>query len=324
MKAGVRFRPPEAKAALARLELAREHLQAREWEEGECTRSGGEVAGSQMRRRLGMNPIAGLLGRGFPGAACEDLGDAGHVVVMGAARLPAQRAGPARPALPPRPPAPDAPQAACAAAWRQFLARFADQYLPFRAAVQALAALDCLAGLARVATTPGWAGQAAGRPSVEAAEGPSRARARAAPAASAAQHARSHACLAVLATNGWHPWYVACTNMHPRVAGRPTARRYCRPQLLDPGASPPQLHIEAGRHPVVELLLEGEGAQFVPNDTHLQARRAAGGGTSAGAAQPAWFAAAGGLVSCDGGDNCSGQCLTGSPLGLQSQQRPVV
>lgn len=59
--------------------------------------------------------------------------------------------------------------------------------------------------------------------------------------------------------------------MHPRVAGRPTARRYCRPQLLDPGASPPQLHIEAGRHPVVELLLEGEGAQFVPNDTHLQA-----------------------------------------------------
>ncbi|KAL4431011.1 hypothetical protein ABPG75_006267 [Micractinium tetrahymenae] len=117
VKKGVRFRPPEVKAALTKLELAKEHLQA-----------------------------------------------------------------------------------ACTAAWRQFLAAFADQYLPFRAAVQAVAALDCLASLCRVASTPG----------------------------------------------------------------------YCRPQLLDPASSVPQLHIEAGRHPVVELLLEGEGAQFVPNDTHLQ------------------------------------------------------
>ncbi len=55
----------------------------------------------------------------------------------------------------PPPAAPLCAQAACADAWRQFLARFAGQYLPFRAAVHAVAALDCLAGLARVATTPG-------------------------------------------------------------------------------------------------------------------------------------------------------------------------
>ena len=35
-------------------------------------------------------------------------------------------------------------------------------------------------------------------------------------------------------------------------------------------SEPPQLHVEAGRHPVVELLLEGSGSPFVPNDTHLQ------------------------------------------------------
>ena len=47
------------------------------------------------------------------------------------------------------------PQAACDAAWQQFLASFAEHYLPFRAAVQALAALDCLCGLATLASSPG-------------------------------------------------------------------------------------------------------------------------------------------------------------------------
>ncbi|PSC73725.1 DNA mismatch repair MSH3 [Micractinium conductrix] len=90
-------------------------------------------------------------------------------------------------------------QAASRAAWRRFLADFAAQYLPFRASVQALAALDCLAGLAALASSPG----------------------------------------------------------------------YTRPALLPPG-TPPQLHVQAGRHPVLELLLEARGEQFVPNDTHLQ------------------------------------------------------
>lgn len=47
-------------------------------------------------------------------------------------------------------------QAACAAAWRQFLRGFADCYPTLRAAVQALAALDCLRSLAAVASTPGY------------------------------------------------------------------------------------------------------------------------------------------------------------------------
>ena len=50
----------------------------------------------------------------------------------------------------------NSPQAACDAAWQQFLAGFAEHYLPFRASVQALAALDCLCSLATLASSPGW------------------------------------------------------------------------------------------------------------------------------------------------------------------------
>lgn len=48
------------------------------------------------------------------------------------------------------------PQAACSAAWKQHLGDFATSYAPFRSAVQALAALDCLCSLAAVASTPGY------------------------------------------------------------------------------------------------------------------------------------------------------------------------
>ncbi len=45
--------------------------------------------------------------------------------------------------------------AACAAAWIAFLADFAELYLPFRGATQALAALDALHSLACVARNAG-------------------------------------------------------------------------------------------------------------------------------------------------------------------------
>ena len=45
--------------------------------------------------------------------------------------------------------------AACAAAWTAFLADFAELYLPFRGATQALAALDALHSLACVAQNAG-------------------------------------------------------------------------------------------------------------------------------------------------------------------------
>ena len=47
--------------------------------------------------------------------------------------------------------------AACAAAWTTFLADFAELYLPFRGATQALAALDVLHSLACVARNAGCA-----------------------------------------------------------------------------------------------------------------------------------------------------------------------
>lgn len=46
-------------------------------------------------------------------------------------------------------------QLACAKAWQQFLADFSSRYVAFRAAAQALAALDCLAGLAVLASSAG-------------------------------------------------------------------------------------------------------------------------------------------------------------------------
>lgn len=46
-------------------------------------------------------------------------------------------------------------QAACAKAWQQFLSDFASEYVAFRAAAQALAALDCLCGLAVLASSAG-------------------------------------------------------------------------------------------------------------------------------------------------------------------------
>ena len=47
-------------------------------------------------------------------------------------------------------------QAAAKAAWSAFLSEFAALYLPFRAAVQALAALDALHSLSVVAQGSGW------------------------------------------------------------------------------------------------------------------------------------------------------------------------
>jgi hypothetical protein len=65
--------------------------------------------------------------------------------------------------LSPRPADPTHPlqsaaQAACEAAWRSFLRGFGSRYLRLRAAVQALAALDCLCGLALLASSHGWVG----------------------------------------------------------------------------------------------------------------------------------------------------------------------
>lgn len=54
-------------------------------------------------------------------------------------------------------------QAACEAAWRSFLRGFGSRYLRLRAVVQALAALDCLCGLAVLAANHGWAGGVARR-----------------------------------------------------------------------------------------------------------------------------------------------------------------
>ena len=47
--------------------------------------------------------------------------------------------------------------AAADTAWLAFLAEFAQHYIPFRAAVQALGALDALQSLAVVANNTGWA-----------------------------------------------------------------------------------------------------------------------------------------------------------------------
>ncbi|KAI7838548.1 hypothetical protein COHA_007691 [Chlorella ohadii] len=46
--------------------------------------------------------------------------------------------------------------AACTRAWQQFLGDFGGRYLPFRGAVQALAALDCLCSLAVLASSHGY------------------------------------------------------------------------------------------------------------------------------------------------------------------------
>ena len=70
------------------------------------------------------------------------------------------------------------------------------------------------------------------------------------------------------------PFFPPC----PGSPHRPCSlRSYTRPQLAEE-ADPPQLHIEGGRHPVVELLLQGGGRAYVPNDTHLQVRRGRRGG----------------------------------------------
>ena len=165
VKKAVRFHPPEVLQGLEALELAREHLQV-----------------GKARVRNNSN------GR-WIGPPLTPRGPSDEAPYLPPACL-----------VPPTyPPAPCCCQAASRAAWRRFLADFAAQYLPFRASVQALAALDCLAGLAALASSPG----------------------------------------------------------------------YTRPALLPPG-TPPQLHVQAGRHPVLELLLEARGEQFVPNDTHLQ------------------------------------------------------
>ncbi|KAK9810008.1 hypothetical protein WJX72_003290 [[Myrmecia] bisecta] len=86
-------------------------------------------------------------------------------------------------------------QAACAAAWEDFLADFAQHYAPFRVAVQALAALDVLLAFAQVSCNPG----------------------------------------------------------------------YVRPEFVEDEAEP-QLQVTSGRHPVLDVALEGA---VVPNDTHL-------------------------------------------------------
>lgn len=48
-------------------------------------------------------------------------------------------------------------------------------------------------------------------------------------------------------------------------AGLAAGGSYVRPEFVD-NSAPPQLHITAGRHPVLDVLLEGS---FVPNDIHL-------------------------------------------------------
>jgi len=53
-----------------------------------------------------------------------------------------------------------------------------------------------------------------------------------------------------------------------------SARSYVRPKFVD-SAAPPQLHITEGRHPVLDVLLEGS---FVPNDIHLEGSGAGGNG----------------------------------------------
>jgi DNA mismatch repair protein MSH3 len=45
--------------------------------------------------------------------------------------------------------------ASCNSAWASFLSDFAAQYVPFRAAVRALASLDALLSLSTVASNPG-------------------------------------------------------------------------------------------------------------------------------------------------------------------------
>jgi DNA mismatch repair protein MutS len=45
--------------------------------------------------------------------------------------------------------------------------------------------------------------------------------------------------------------------------------RYKRPKFTDAG----EMRIEAGRHPVVETLLEKESARFIPNDLYLHSER---------------------------------------------------
>ena len=49
-------------------------------------------------------------------------------------------------------------------------------------------------------------------------------------------------------------------------AGLSASGAYTRPEFVDNNDAPPQLHITAGRHPVLDVLLEGS---FVPNDIHL-------------------------------------------------------
>ena len=48
---------------------------------------------------------------------------------------------------------------------------------------------------------------------------------------------------------------------------RAVCRSYSRPLFVDAG-EPPQLHVIAGRHPILDALMD---APVVPNDTHLDA-----------------------------------------------------
>lgn len=120
VKKGVRFRPPEVAAGLQRLELAREHL---------AVRAG--MLQAECRPTLMQQGLA------------DGQKDAAP---MFATLLHANRWR-----SPPAPP----PQVACTKAWQQFLGDFGARYLPFRGAVQALAALDCLGSLAMVASAHG-------------------------------------------------------------------------------------------------------------------------------------------------------------------------
>lgn len=66
-----------------------------------------------------------------------------------------------------------------------------------------------------------------------------------------------------------------CLNSFAALAAG-SAQCYVRPQFVK-STAPPQLHVTEGRHPVLEVLLEGS---FVPNDIHLEGSVGNGDGTT--------------------------------------------
>lgn len=191
-----------------------------------------------------------------------------------------------------------------ASAWLEFLGDFSQHYDSYRTAVHALAQLDCLLALARLATEGGYAKpvickRTAHLTSVHARDGGT---VRA--AAAVFRLCRSDQGAARRITHG------------PAHRSRPGALLACTAD-----GEEPRVTIVNGRHPIVAALMTN--GQYVPNSTAMMVRGLAcmqSGGVAKRGGNGVWAGKGGGP---DGGRN-QRQGAPGSPQNRQACRRSVV